>query len=232
MTAPFGGHIIEEYGIRSAFLIMASLNLQICIIGMICKPSSVEKRIHIERQLILEKGERNRVKVNAEVASTKILFNISLLRNLPFVCFLVSTASWNFALTVAIMHLPNYVSVSSGDTDRINLIMTLFSIGHLIGRIIGCLSVSFKETISIYVHLVSLGLGGVITAAFPLYSQHSAGNFAFSVLLGLSCGAPSAMATVLATVFVGVAMLPEAYSLVYVFGGIGVTTGPVIAGKC
>ena len=79
-------------------------------------------------------------------------------------------------------------------------------------------------------HLVSLGLGGALTAAFPLYSHLSDGNFAFSVLLGLSCGAPSAMATVIATTFVGVAMLPEAYSFVYVFGGIGVTTGPVIAG--
>ena len=150
-SAPFGGYIINEYGIRSAFLIMASLNLQICVIGMLCKPSSIENKIHLERQPFFEKSKRDRVTSNDETSSTtKILFNIEILRNLPFVCFLISTASWNFALTVAIMHLPYYVSVSTGDTDQINLIMILFSVGHLVGRIIGCLSVSFKETVSIY----------------------------------------------------------------------------------
>ena len=210
---------------------MASVNIQICVIGMLCKPSSIEKQIHTERQLSLEKETQEKLIPHDKKKVSKVFFNTALLKNIPFICFLLSTASWNFALTVAIMHLPNYISTSAGSSALINQIMMSFSIGHIVGRTLGCLSVSYKENISLYLHIGSLGIGGALTAAFPLYSHYTSGNFVFSVLLGLICGPPSSMATVLATMFVGVAMLPEAYSLVYVFGGIGVTTGPVIVGK-
>ena len=229
-AAPFGLYIIETYGIRSAFLIMACVNLQICVVGMISRPSSIERKVQSERLNGLEET-KGLTPINKEEKTFRLLFNVALLKQMSFVCFLVSTASWNFGLTVAIMHLPNYMRTDSGNEGQTGIIMTAFSIGHIIGRVLGCLGVSKGGKLPLLLHIGSLGIGGSLTAAFPLYSQHFSGKLKFSIILGLSCGVPSSMATVLSTMFVGVAMLPEAYSFIYFFGGIGVTTGPVVAGE-
>ena len=228
-SAPIGLFIIGSYGIRSAFFIMAGANAQICVVGMLCKPSSIERRVQKERLLSLERD--NQAQLSICTRTIRLFFNITLLKNIPFLCFLISTSSWNFGLTVAIMHLPNYIATNSGSIEEIGWIMTSFSIGHILGRALGVLGVSKGEKCSLFLHIGSIGIGGALSVAFPLYARQTVGKFIFSVLFGLSCGPPSSMGTVLSTMFVGLAMLPEAYSLCYFFGGIGVIAGPVVAGR-
>ena len=232
-SAPFSLYVIEIYGLRSTFLLMGAVTAHICVIGMICKPSSLEINFHRERHRNhrgqnLEIVRLNKISENEKVSN---VLSISLLRNIPFICFLISTSSWNFSLSIGIMHLPYYVSVNGGNSEEIGLITTAFSVGHIVGRLCGCFGVNKGVKHALIWYIMSLGLAGFITSMFPLYSQYPSGNYVFSATLGLFCGVPSSMITVIATDFVGVSRLPEACSFAYFFSGIGVTVGPVVAGK-
>ena len=84
------------------------------------------------------------------------------------------------------MHLPNYMKTDSGNEGQTEIIMTAFSIGHIIGRVFGCLGVSKGGKLPLLIHIGSLGIGGSLTAAFPMYSQQFNGKLIFSIILGLN----------------------------------------------
>ena len=66
------------------------------------------------------------------------IFNFHLLTNVPFILFLLSTLTWNFTLSLCIMHLPNYIKLQGGSSDvAVSAIMTCFSASNLSGRFIG-----------------------------------------------------------------------------------------------
>ena len=221
LSAPTGLVMMDIYGLSSSFLIIAGLYAQTCVLGMLCKPSSLEKQIHNQRRI--------RTKLSEERLSSH--FNFSLLCNKAFLCFLISTTTWNFALVTALMHLPNYLKINGGSDSEIGWLMTAFAIGNTFGRLNGSFCVSKERMDILTVHIVTVGLGGVTTSLFPLYAHSSIGKYAFTIVLGILCGFPNSLMTPLSIRFVGVSMLPEANGLSYFFCGIGVFSGPFVTGK-
>ena len=74
------------------------------------------------------------------------IFNLHLLTNVPFILFLLSTLTWNFTLSLCIMHLPNYMKVQGGSSDvAVSAIMTCFSASNLSGRFIGKLYIVLEH---------------------------------------------------------------------------------------
>ena len=222
-SAPLGLLIIDSYGLSSLFLILAGIYGHACVLGVICKPSSLERKVKKER--------RAHAHVPKHGHSLRSLFKFSLIYNKPFLCFLLSSSTWNFALITAAIHLPNYIRLNGGTDIEIGWVMTVFAIGNTLGRVAGTICVSKEFIDPLTVHIVSIGLGGIIMLCFPLYSAFDVGNYMFSILLGLLCGCPNSLDTVLSIRFVGADMLSEATSLSYFFCGFGVSTGPVVTGK-
>ena len=220
-SAPMGLAITNIYGLSSSFLILAGVYLQTCVLGVLCKPSSFE--------LTNQKERRTRTKLSKDGISSH--FNFLLISNKAFLCFLISTCTWNFALSTALMHLPNYLKINGGTDFEIGRLMTAFSIANTCGRLSASVCEGKENINTLTVHVVSLGLAGIITSLFPLYSNFNVGKYLFSILLGLFCGFPSALMTTLSIRFVGASMLPEANGFSFFFSGIGVTLGPVITGK-
>ena len=70
----------------------------------------------------------------------KSFLNPHLFRNTPFMCYLFSTAAYNFALSVCAMHLPNYMVIHGASEMEVTAIMTCFSLSNLVGRCIGMYS--------------------------------------------------------------------------------------------
>ena len=221
LSAPVGLIIKDTYGLSSSFLILAGMYAQTCVLGMLCKPSSCERKFQKER--------RTRAKLSKDTLSSH--FNFSLICNKPFLCFLISSCTWNFALVTALMHLPNYLKINGGTDSEIGWLMTAFAIANTFGRLGGSLCVRKESINTLTVHIVSIGIAGIITSLFPFYSTNIAGKYSFSILLGFLCGFPNVLMTTLSIRFVGVSMLPEANGLSYFFCGIGVSTGPIVTGK-
>ncbi|XP_045200003.2 monocarboxylate transporter 13-like [Mercenaria mercenaria] len=189
-----------------------------CVCGMISKPSSIEKEVH---------GQKKRDRKFAGESTSKTCLDVTLMRNCPYACFLLSISTWNFSLCVAIMHLPNYVSTLGGSNRDIGLLMTSFSIANTIGRLLGSLTISKIRNKCLY---GVLGLTGVITSLFVFYSDFTGGTYIFAIQLGMFIGWPNSMMTPLSLRFVGVHKLSEAYGLAYIFCGLGGSTGPVLIG--
>ena len=221
-SSPFGLIILDKYGLSSSFLIVAAVYAHTCIFGMLCKPSSLELEFHKQRKIKTADCDKNK----------RSYFNISLLLNKAFLCFLLSSCTWNFALVAALMHLPNYLKVSGWTDSDIGWLMTSFAIANTIGRFSGTIFNTHKNIDTLTIHILFVAVGGILTIFFPLYSQQKIGQFAFSILLGMCCGCPNAIMTTLSIKFVGVAMLPEANGLSYFFSGVGVSAGSVVTGKC
>ena len=220
-ASPIALVIIDNYGLSSSFLIIAAMYAQTCIFGMLCKPSSLELEFHKQRKLKTDQSDDKRS-----------YFDVSLLLNKAFLCFLVSTCTWNFALVAALMHLPNYLRVNGGTDSDITLLMTSFAIANIIGRLSGTFFNMHKKLDTLLFHIIFISIGGISTVLFPLYSQHKVGQFMFSILLGICCGYPNSVMTTLSIRFVGVSMLPEANGLSYFFCGIGTSGGSVVTGTC
>ena len=222
-SAPLGLLIIDSFGLSSLFLILAGIYAHTCVLGMFCKPSSLERKGQEER--------RTRVNVPKDGNSLCHLFKFSLICNKPFLCFLISSCTWNFALISATIHLPNYIKLKGGSDIEVGWVMTAFAISNILGRVGGTISVSKEYINALTVHTVSVGLCGVTMTCFPLYSGYNVGKYLLSIFLGLLCGCPNSLVTVLSIRFVGREMLSEAHGFSYLFCGIGVSAGPVITGK-
>ncbi|KAL4230169.1 hypothetical protein ACF0H5_010554 [Mactra antiquata] len=218
LSVPLGLFIINNLGLSSTFLFLACLQAQICIVGVICKPSVIENKIHLKKK-------ENR----ASQISTSC-FDLSLLKNIPYLGFLCSSTTWNFALCAIVVHMPYYVTVLGGTDGNIAYLMTTLSVSNIVGRLIGAVTVSRLHHKSIYIHLLVLGICGICSALFPFYSKLKGGLYVFAIQLGIFVGWPNSMMTALSLSFVGVEKLSEATSLVYVFSGIGVLIGPVLTG--
>lgn len=219
VSAPFGLYLISNYGLAMTLSVCGCMQAQLIVIGMICKPSNLEKEVKQKKKKTLELKQESK-------ANTYIDF--SLMKRKPFLMFLLSTSAWNFALCVAVVHLPNYISILGGSQSDIALLMTAFSIANIIGRLLGSLTVSKLYTKCLYIHVSVLGLSGAVTSLFIFYSRVYGGTVLFTVQLGIFTGWPNSMMTPLSVGFVGVSKLSEAYGLAYLFCGFGVSAGPVL----
>ena len=65
------------------------------------------------------------------------LVSLYLIQDIRFMMFLCSTMSWNFTLSICIMHLPNYMTLRQASMIEISAIMTCFTASNLAGRFIG-----------------------------------------------------------------------------------------------
>lgn len=220
-SAPLGLHLINTYGLPISFLIIACIEAQICMLGMLCKPSSIEIKVHRQK----EEDQKRKMK---KLSNT--LFDLTLLRNKSYCQFLISTSTWTFALSSAIMHLPNYVYVLGGNSRDIGLLMTTFSVANVFGRLCGAGTISKMADKSIFIHVTVLAVTGTLTSLFLLYAALTGGTYIFAVQLGMLTGWPNAMMTPLSLSFVGVTKLSEAYAFACAFSGIGVTSGPIVTG--
>ena len=222
ISTPLALFTLEHIGLSGSFFTFGAINAHMCLFGVLSRPSVLEKEVHAQRKLIRkdQKGDR-----------TKSYLDMSLLKDLPFLLYLFSTAAWNFALNVCIIHLPNYVSLIGGTGTDTGQVMMAFAVANIVGRISGALTVSRFRFKSLHVHITVIAVTGILTSTFPFYARLPVGLYIFTIQLGIGCGWPNSMMTPLSISFVGIFKLSEAYGLSYLFCGIGVSSGPVIIGK-
>ena len=142
-ASPLGLLTLVTYRLSSSLLIIAAVYAQTCIFGILCKPSSLELEFYKQRN----------IKPSHSDEINRSYFNFSLLLNKAFLCFLVSSFTWNFALLAALMHLPNYLKVNGGTDSDITWLMTSFAIANTIGRLSGTFFNTHKNVDTLLFHI-------------------------------------------------------------------------------
>ena len=67
IASPLAFALLKEFGLSGTFLILAGLNAHICVVAMICKPSTIEKNLKITKRMTIESEQ-------AEQSCDKTLF--------------------------------------------------------------------------------------------------------------------------------------------------------------
>lgn len=234
IASPFSLYLLNSYGLKGTFLIIGAFNAHICICGVICKPSSVEILIQKQRRVNNIKETSRKQESNYLSASRKFLskiFNMNLISNIPFLLFLFSTSTWNLMQSVCLIHLPNYIVRKGFPESAITGIMTVFGVSNTLGRFLAALTAGPGGVDSLMLHVGMLGVAGVATLAFPVYSHFDSAGYIYAAVAGLYTGGPNSVMTPITLQLVGVRDLASAHGLEIFFCGIGVMAGPPIAGK-
>ncbi|KAL4230696.1 transmembrane transport [Mactra antiquata] len=218
LGAPLGLYVINNCGLSSTFLFLACLQAQLCIVGVICKPSVIENKF------------LSKMKINRAGQSSVTCLDMSMLNNISYLGFLCSSVTWNFALGAVLVHLPYCVTVFGGSNSEIAYIMTSLTVANVVGRLLGVLTVSRFHPRGLHVHVLMTAVCGICSILFPFYSNLRGGLYIFGIQIGLLLGWPNSMMTSLSLSFVSVDKLSESTSLVFLFCGIGVVSGPILTG--
>lgn len=219
VSTPLALYTVSNYGLTTTLVLCGCIHAQICVLGAICRPSVIEKEAKIERKETLS---------GSSTSKTKTFVDFSLLKNKSFLMFMISTSVWNFALNAGIVHLPNFVVTLGGNETYIGFLSMSFSVANLFGRLMGSLSVSKLRKWCLHIHVLVLGVSGILTSLVVFYYRVYGGVLLFALQLGVFTGWPNSLMTPLSVGFVGVNKMSEAYGLSYLFCGFGVSTGPVV----
>ncbi|XP_052784325.1 monocarboxylate transporter 12-like isoform X1 [Mya arenaria] len=225
LATPIALWLLRAYGLRGTFLMIAGICAHLCVCAMICQPSVKEAKVKTE---LLKRKERPSVKPY-QYCNWYALLDFQVLRSLPFILFLISTAAWNFMLSVCLIHLPNYVITKGLDSTDVTVMMTIFSISNTIGRFSAVFIVDHQYLDNMVVHICCLATAGIITLTFALYDHLPSAEFVFVAAIGILTGLPNSLLTPLTLTLVDVEKISIAHGLVNFFCGIGYVSGPPLA---
>ena len=79
-------------------------------------------------------------------------------------------------------------------------------------------------------HIGMLGLCGVSTITFPLYSSHFTGQVAYAAIYGLYSGGLASVINLLIISFIGMEHIAIAFGVICFGQGVASLLGPTIAG--
>ncbi|WAR28860.1 MOT12-like protein [Mya arenaria] len=225
LASPLALWLLEEYGLKGTFLILAGICAHLCVCAVICKPSVEEEKLKINAL------KSKDVTMNKPYTYCKCdsLLDLQVLRSLPFVLFLMSTSTWNFMLSVCLMHLPNYVMTKGLNATDITVLMTIFSISNTVGRLSAVFIVDCKHLDNMVVHICCLVIASIFALFFQLYNHLPSAEYVFVAATGILTGLPNSLATPLTLALIGVENISIAHGLVYFFCGIGYVSGPPLA---
>lgn len=233
IASPLALFLLETYGLKGTFLLTGGICAQLCVCAILCRPSQTESDVKKKRdhKVYTSHTELSPLSEDRRCSKINSFINVDLLTNIPLLAFLCSTLTWNFMLSVCMMHLPNYVTTKGLGKSDITLVMTLYSIANTVGRLLGVLLVNQHKVPAILLHMLSLGCGGIITIFFPTYSYLPKSFLVFASLNGLFSGLPNTLMPAITIKLVGVDQMSSAHGLEYFFCGLGIVVGPPIAGK-
>ncbi|WAR28864.1 MOT12-like protein [Mya arenaria] len=225
IASPLALWLLREYGLKGTLLITSGLSAHIFVCAIVCKPSSSEIDSR-KRTLPLEETA---LKEKSTICVCVRGLDLDAFKSLPFICFLISTTTWNFMLSVCLMHLPNYVITKGLDESHITVMMTIFSITNTVGRFGAVFVVDNVYIDNFVVHIGCLGIAGIITMSFASFDHLPFAEYAFAGAIGIFTGLPSALVTPMTLSLVDFGRISKAHGLVNFFSGLGYVTGPPIA---
>ncbi|KAK3605777.1 hypothetical protein CHS0354_033982 [Potamilus streckersoni] len=224
VSTPLSLHVLEEYGMTGMFIIFSGMSAHLCVCAVICKPSSLEKAFKKERQRQGTLSDKSR---NFNIHQ---YIQVDVFKNYSFILYLASNVTWNFTLSVCLTHLPNYIMTRGASDSQVGFMMTVFTVSHLIGRILAAMTVGKGGIDGMLLHTGSLGISGIVAITFPLYAEFQTGEYMFCILIGLYTGVVTTITTAITLTIVGVNNLSMGQGLIGFSSGIGYLAGPPISG--
>ena len=199
---------------------MAGISMQCIAFAALMRPSGVELKRKVPSTFISNVQKKS-------VPETKCL----IFRNKMFVVFLVAIAAWCFPLIMLLVHLPNYAITEGSSANDAAFLVTMLGLGSTINRLLTGLTQGPKGLDPVLLYIGFLGILGLMTVTFPLYSSSYDGQLVFSFFIGMYSGGTIALTVPISINIVGLNNMSTAVGLIKMSAGFEGMFGPIVAGK-
>ncbi|XP_046542402.1 monocarboxylate transporter 5-like isoform X1 [Haliotis rubra] len=155
--------------------------------------------------------------------------NLFLITANGFLFYNISLLFMGLGENAILFHLPNYAH--SKKTPRLQSanLFTAMGICSLLSRLITGIISNDKEISITLLHVSLLGIAGILTLLFPLFSHTYPLQMLFSALYGLYGGGLHSILSPMTVECVGVSHLAVGYGMTHFAIGIGYILGPPLA---
>ncbi|KAL4220190.1 hypothetical protein ACF0H5_020598 [Mactra antiquata] len=184
---------------------------------------------------IVKTGEINRAETKFGAKDKKHLLKsliarqISLLKNIEFVAFILSQFLYFVGFYLPFIYIPGKANLSGIHEDKIAWIGSTIGLSSVLGRII-LGYIADRTNVDRYVMFkISLLIAGISTSFGPLLESYWT-FMLYAVIYGLSTGITLSLTSVVLVDLVGIHLLPDAMGLNNLLSGFGSLLGPPIAG--
>ncbi|XP_077985209.1 monocarboxylate transporter 12-like [Glandiceps talaboti] len=232
--------LIDWYGWRGACIVFAAINANLCICGVFFRdPKVLTSKQQTESVDDMSASQHDTNQTSREKKSTKQkiceVCDCGLLRKYPTL-LLISVMSFFLGIGVAFTGIPPHtvaraLSKNLGSNSEIALVMSIFGIMGIVGRLITPVILLFKFRALTSVKLygwsfTSVGVTCLLSSLADSYVKYSV-NAAF---LGLFSGFLFCLISQTIKDVAGPTNMTAALSVCGPFGGIGGLIGPLIGG--
>ena len=214
-------YLLMEYGWRGSLLIVAGMNLNVCVCGALMSPAPK----------VISQKENNAQISNRRTNQTLGGMLKTLMTNKRYILLVISCVFNSFGISVFSSHMPAYaVTEANMKAFQMPSLVSAMGLAGFLSRIgLGFLMKSPGVSTPTLFILFNI-LGGVVVACIPA-TKSFAGMFILSSLFGVSFAAHGPVLWGLVILFTRVDLFTIAFSYVMIACGLGHIIGAPCAGK-
>ncbi|XP_046552552.1 LOW QUALITY PROTEIN: monocarboxylate transporter 12-like [Haliotis rubra] len=230
LLPPSHQYLVDEYGLKGAFLLLGALTFQSCVCGFLMRPSQHERQRHVRYQ---EDGEANQENLASRCQSC---FNqvrscsIPHFLNMAFSLYLLSVMTFTIGNSTLKLYFPDFVMKQGATFQHASSLVSVIGVGSIVSRIcLGFAATDPKIGPSLLYSGVN-GLTGVLVFFIHPLTRTSVLRIIFSFCYGVYNGGIWTLFNPITYAIVGVHHLASAMGWVMFTCGMGYLIGGPIAG--
>ncbi|WAR22067.1 MOT12-like protein [Mya arenaria] len=215
----------DFYGYSGFFICRAAMQINLVTFGMLCFPSRLEN--YSQTMRLRDSG---RLHQDTNVFKRRVMPYVNVMFNKGIVCLCLSMFLFCAASLLLLLHLPTYITSKGFSENQAAFLISLSGVFTIVGRLLTGVVANISYMNEIIIYACSMVIMSVATIVYPFVSRHFVGHVMFIIFMGLFLGSSYVVLTTVALKFVGINYIATAIGLIFMIGGVGEITGPVIAG--
>lgn len=219
ILSPIYQRVYMEYGYNGFFLLFAGLTFQICVCGMLMRPSKLELSTKVSNR---RHENDNRQCCNCDK---------SILKNVPVLLVGIGGLVFNIGIFIIYLHFPEYALHHSATGTEISWLFSISGVCSSVGRVLLGLATNSETVDENLVFFGSYVFLGICTLLFPVFVSISSVRVLYMTILGFYSGACYVVLNTILFKIVGPQHVAQGTGYVLAYIGIGSLIGPPLGGK-
>ncbi|XP_048247148.1 monocarboxylate transporter 12-like [Haliotis rufescens] len=217
-------YLTQGYGFHGAFLILGGISLNICVSGMLMRPSKYEQ----DRQRHDFIGNSLRQKVLTIMCGDFSRF-FSIMKKLSFLYFVISVLCFSIAAATEYMFLPEYFIKQGSTFQEGSFAIAVSGLGCIVSRVLTGFASTDKSIGGAILYSSLNGIMAILTLLLPMCSTSSHLRILYGFLLGLYTGGQWVLVNTLTLELLDIQDVATGVGAVMFTCGTGYLIGPPIA---
>lgn len=226
--APVLMFVESRHGYRGLLLVLASMNIHLCLFGVLFRPSFLENK---RKEEMTKLAESKRDADNKPTSLKMLDFFPLVLRSTALLLFISSFFFTGFGLYMVFLYFTQFAMSQNTSNMDAAFLLTVVGICGTIFRILTGLIANIERIQEIYLYFVYFAILGITTLLLPFFAFNFMGQLVYAVILGSTYGNFYSIMNAINIEIVGTYHLASSFGLEMLAHGLGALVGPLVAGK-